>query len=54
MCHTHKKFQTRIKPQIFFEKVYRVIKFNQKACLKPYIDMNTDLKKKVKNDEKYF
>ena len=31
-----------------------MIKFNQKACLKPYIDMNTDLKKKVKNDEKYF
>ena len=29
--------------------VYRVIKFNQNAWLKPYIDMNTDLKKKAKN-----
>ena len=30
-----------------------MIKYNQKAWLKPYIDMNTDLKR-VKNDEKCF
>ena len=29
----------------FLKKFYRVIKFNQNAWLKPYIDMNTDLKK---------
>ena len=41
---------------LVFTKVHRVIKLNQNAWLKPYIDINTDLtKKKVKNDfEKHF
>ena len=33
---------------ISIEKTYRIIKFNRKAWLKPYIDRNTDLKKKQK------
>ena len=33
-----------------FKKLHKVIKFNQDACLKLYIDMNTDLRKKAKND----
>ena len=32
----------------FFKKVYKVTKFNQNAWLKPYIDMNTDVRKKAK------
>ena len=32
------------------KKVYRMIKFNQKAWLKPYMDINTDLRKKAKSD----
>ena len=31
-------------------EVHRVIKFNQNTWLKPYIDMNTDLKKTQKKD----
>ena len=32
------------------KKVHRVIEFNQKAWLKPYIDMNTELRKLAKDD----
>ena len=45
-----KKFKTRIKSWISFEKSHIVIRFNQNDWLKPYIDMNTDLRKKSKND----
>ena len=32
------------------KKVHRVIKFHQNVWLKPYIDINTDLRRKVKDD----
>ena len=41
--HSHNKFRTNIKSQISFGKLHRIIKFNQKAWLKSYIDMNVDL-----------
>ena len=39
--------------ELILRKVYIVIKFNQNnqnAFLKPYIDMDTDIRKKAKND----
>ena len=35
--------------------MYRIVKFNQKGRLKPYFNMNTDLRKKQKvNSKKTF
>ena len=37
------------------KKVHKVPQFDQKPWLKPYIEMNTDLRKKMENDfEKTF
>ena len=36
--------------RLILKKVHRVIRFNPKAWLKPYIDMNTELRKQAKND----
>ena len=40
---------------LVLKKLHRVIQFNQKNWLKPYIDMNTKFRKEAKNDfEKHF
>ena len=39
---------------LVLKKVHKVIKFNKYAWLKSYIDMNTDLIKKGKNDLEFF
>ena len=40
----------RINHGLILNKVHRVIKFNRKYCLKPYIDMTTKLRQKAKNN----
>ena len=45
-CYTLKKFKTNIKSCISI--VQKVFIFNQEAWLKPYIDLNTELRKMQK------
>ena len=50
ICYAYKRLKTSLKSWISIKKVQRVIQFNQKDWLKPYIDMNTKLRKEAKND----
>ena len=43
-----KKLKQALNHRLILKKVHRVIKFNQKAWLKPYIDVNTKLRPKAK------
>ena len=55
MLYTYKNLKQTLNHRLVLRKVHRVIKVNQNACLKLYIDMNTDLIKKAKNYfEKHF
>ena len=49
-CYAHKKFKASFKPWANVKNVQSVMKFNKKDWLKPYIDMNTNLRKEAKND----
>ena len=46
ICRAHKFIKTGIESWIKVKN--RIIKFNQEAWLKPYIDMNTELRKAAK------
>ena len=50
LCCSNKIIKTSLKSWVNIKKVHRVIRFNQEAWLKTYIDMNTELRKKTKND----
>ena len=54
--NTHiKNLKQALNHGLILKKVHRVNKLNQKAWPKPYIDMNTKLRQKVKNNfEQYF
>ena len=44
------KFKQILNHGLVLKKVHKMIKYNQNAWLKPYIDMNTDITKKTKSD----
>ena len=55
--HNKKKYVVHIKSLkqalnhgLKLKRVHRIIEFSQKAWLKPYIDMNTELRKLAKDD----
>ena len=39
-----RKLKQALNHGLVFKKVHKGIKFNQNACLKPYIDLNNDLR----------
>ena len=45
-----KSLQQALIQGLKLKKIHRVIEFNQRAWLKPYIDMNTELRKLARND----
>ena len=46
---THNSLKQALNHGLKFKKIHRVIEFNQKEWLKPYNDMNTELRKLTKN-----
>ena len=41
-----RNLKQRLDHRLIFKYVHKIIKFNQTVWLKPYIHMNTDLRKK--------
>ena len=49
ICYSYKNHKISLKLWINTKRVHRVIQFNQKAWLKPYIDKDTKVRKEAKN-----
>ena len=45
-----KNLKQALNHRLVLKRVHRVIEVNQNSWLNPYIDMNINLRKKVKND----
>ena len=50
-CVTHiRNLKQALNCGLVQKKLHQVIKFNQNACLKPYMDANSKLRQKAKNN----
>ena len=50
MCYSHTSLKQALNHGLKLKKIHRAIKFKQKAWLKPYIGMDTGLRKKARNE----
>ena len=50
LCCSHKSSKKVLNHGLILKKVHTVFQFNQEAWLKEYIDVNTKLRTKAKND----
>ena len=50
ICYSHKSLKKALNQGLILKRVHGIIQFNQKAWLKPYIVMNTSLRKEVKSE----
>ena len=50
ICRTYKVIRKALNHGLKLKRIHRIIEFNQKAWLKSYIDMNTELRKLAKDD----
>ena len=50
MLLTQRALKQALGHGLILKEVHRVTQFNQEAWLKPYIDMNTELRTEAKND----
>ena len=50
LCCSYKIIKASINHGLVLKKLHRLTQFNQEAWFKPYIDMNTELRKQAKND----
>ena len=48
VCCPHKELKTSIRTRSETKKSSKAIVFYQEACVKPYIEMNTELRKNTK------
>ena len=54
VIHIKKRLKQALNHRLVLKKVHRVITFKEENLVKSYIDVNTKLRKNVKNDFKNF